>query len=103
MPEPGKKSGSSFSRKPRSVVVDLGSDATFQAETEQGVSKVRWMREGVVMGPSERWTIGAEGNRHSLTIHKVSFLDATNYAIIAGSSKVKFELKVKEPEWETGN
>ncbi|XP_051885676.1 myosin-binding protein C, cardiac-type [Pristis pectinata] len=101
MPEPGRKA-SSFTKKPRSAVVDVGSDAVFLAETEKGVSKVRWQRDGVDMGPSDRWTITAKENRHTLTIHKVSGLDAKTYAVIAGSSKVKFELKVKEPETVPG-
>lgn len=96
MPEPARKSGSSFTKKPRSVVVTPNSDATFVAETEKGGIKVRWQRDGVDMGPSDQWTITDEGTRHTLTIHKVSSLDAKSYAVIAGSSKVKFELKVKD-------
>lgn len=88
--------GSSFTKKPRSVVVTPNSDATFVAETEKGGIKVRWQRDGVDMGPSDQWTITDEGTRHTLTIHKVSSLDAKSYAVIAGSSKVKFELKVKD-------
>ncbi|XP_072906145.1 myosin-binding protein C, cardiac-type-like [Hemitrygon akajei] len=97
MPEPGRKA-SSFIKKPRSMVLSAGSDATFVAETEKGISKVRWQRDGVDLVASDRWTISAEENRHTLTIHRVSSLDAKIYAVIAGSSKVKFELKVTEPE-----
>ncbi|XP_072128220.1 myosin-binding protein C, cardiac-type [Mobula birostris] len=97
MPEPGRKA-SSFIKKPRSMVLSAGSDAIFVAETEKGISKVRWQRDGVDLVSSDRWTISAEENRHTLTIHRVSSLDAKIYAVIAGSSKVKFELKVTEPE-----
>ncbi|XP_038663237.1 myosin-binding protein C, cardiac-type-like isoform X1 [Scyliorhinus canicula] len=98
MPEAGRKTGSSFTKKPRSAVVNAGSDARFTAETEKGVVKVRWQRDGVDMVTSERWTITSEATMHSLTIHSASNNDNGVYAIIAGSSKVKFELKVKEPE-----
>ncbi|XP_043562237.1 myosin-binding protein C, cardiac-type-like [Chiloscyllium plagiosum] len=97
MPEVGRKPASSFTKKPRSAVFNVGSDATFAAETEKGVAKVRWQRHGADMAASERWTIVSEGTRHTLTIHSVSSLDSGVYAVIAGSSKVKFELKVKEP------
>ncbi|XP_078271732.1 myosin-binding protein C, cardiac-type-like [Rhinoraja longicauda] len=96
MPESARKSGSSFTKKPRSAVVTAGSDVTFVAETEKGGTKVRWQRDGVDMGPSDRWTITTEDTSHTLTIHKVSSTDAKGYAVIAGSSKVKFELKVKD-------
>ncbi|XP_041053921.1 myosin-binding protein C, cardiac-type isoform X2 [Carcharodon carcharias] len=97
MPEVGRKTGSSFTKKPRSAVLNTGSNATFTAETEKGVVKVRWQWDGVDMVPSERWSITSDGTRHTLTIHSVSTLDNGVYAVIAGSSKVKFELKVKEP------
>ncbi|XP_048463230.1 myosin-binding protein C, cardiac-type [Rhincodon typus] len=98
MPEAGRKPAPSFTKKPRSTVFNVGSDATFTAETEKGVAKVRWQRHGADMAASERWTISSEGTKHTLTIHAVSSLDSGVYTVIAGSSKVKFELKVKEPE-----
>ncbi len=38
------------------------------------------------------------GNMHSLTINNIVQEDAVGYAVIAGVSKVKFELKIKESE-----
>ncbi|XP_078060263.1 myosin-binding protein C, cardiac-type-like [Mustelus asterias] len=103
MPEAGRKTVSSFTKKPGSAVVNVGSDARFTAETEKGVVKVRWQRDGVDMVTSERWTITSEGTVHTLTIHSVSNFDNGAYAVIAGSSKVKFELKVKETASSTKN
>uniref|UniRef100_A0A8C3CT91 Myosin-binding protein C, cardiac-type n=1 Tax=Cairina moschata TaxID=8855 RepID=A0A8C3CT91_CAIMO len=73
------------------------STAVFEAETEKAGVKVKWQRAGTEITDSEKYVIKAEGNKHSLTINNVVKEDDVTYAVIAGSSKVKFELKVKEP------
>lgn len=69
----------------------------FEAETEKSGIKVKWQRAGTEITESEKYLIKTEGNKHSLTINNVGKEDDVTYAVIAGSSKVKFELKVKEP------
>ncbi|XP_008496476.1 myosin-binding protein C, cardiac-type [Calypte anna] len=98
MPEPVKKTVSAFSKKPKTAEVTAGSTAVFEAETEKSGVKVKWQRAGTDITDSEKYVIRAEGNKHSLTINNVGKEDDVTYAVIAGSSKVKFELKVKEPE-----
>ncbi|XP_047631766.1 myosin-binding protein C, cardiac-type [Phacochoerus africanus] len=96
MPEPGKKPVSAFSKKPRSVEVAAGSPAVFEAETERAGVKVRWQRAGSDISPSDKYGLAAEGTRHTLTVRDVGPADQGSYAVIAGSSKVKFDLKVLE-------
>ncbi|XP_017384708.1 myosin-binding protein C, cardiac-type isoform X3 [Cebus imitator] len=98
MPEPGKKPVSAFSKKPRSVEVAAGSPAVFEAETERAGVKVRWQHRGSDIGASDKYILAAEGTRHTLTVREVGPADQGAYAVIAGSSKVKFELKVTEAE-----
>ncbi|XP_006865193.1 PREDICTED: myosin-binding protein C, cardiac-type [Chrysochloris asiatica] len=98
MPEPGKKPVSAFSKKPRSAEVVAGSSAVFEAETERAGVKVRWQREGSDIGPSGKYSLETEGRRHTLTVQDVGPADQGSYAVIAGSSKVKFDLKVREAE-----
>uniref|UniRef100_I3MRW7 Myosin-binding protein C, cardiac-type n=1 Tax=Ictidomys tridecemlineatus TaxID=43179 RepID=I3MRW7_ICTTR len=107
MPEPGKKpvsqpptglSASAFSKKPRSTEVAAGSPAVFEAETERAGVKVRWQREGSDIAASDKYCLVAEGRRHTLTVQDVGPADQGCYAVIAGSSKVKFDLKVIEAE-----
>ncbi|XP_069640694.1 myosin-binding protein C, cardiac-type [Haliaeetus albicilla] len=98
MPEPVKKTVSAFTKKPKTTEVTAGSAAVFEAETEKAGIKVKWQRAGTEITESEKYVIKAEGNKHSLTINNVGKEDDVTYAVIAGSSKVKFELKVKEPE-----
>ncbi|XP_053114539.1 myosin-binding protein C, cardiac-type [Hemicordylus capensis] len=89
---------SAFTKKPRTTNVVAGGVAVFEAETEKTGIKVKWQRNGVEMTESEKYVIKSEGNKHSLTINNVGKEDDVMYAVIAGSSKVKFELKVNEPE-----
>uniref|UniRef100_A0A8B9DDQ8 Myosin-binding protein C, cardiac-type n=1 Tax=Anser cygnoides TaxID=8845 RepID=A0A8B9DDQ8_ANSCY len=89
---------SAFTKKPKTTEVTAGSTAVFEAETEKAGIKVKWQRAGTEITESEKYVIKAEGNKHSLTINNVVKEDDVTYAVIAGSSKVKFELKVKEPE-----
>ncbi|XP_067151654.1 myosin-binding protein C, cardiac-type [Apteryx mantelli] len=98
MPEPVKKTVSAFTKKPKTTELTAGSTAVFEAETEKAGIKVKWQRAGTEITESEKYVIKAEGNKHSLTINNVGKDDDVTYAVIAGSSKVKFELKVKEPE-----
>uniref|UniRef100_A0A8C4V038 Myosin-binding protein C, fast-type n=1 Tax=Falco tinnunculus TaxID=100819 RepID=A0A8C4V038_FALTI len=88
---------SAFTKKPKTTEVTAGSTAVFEAETEKAGIKVKWQRAGTEITESEKYVIKAEGNKHSLTINNVGKEDDVIYAVIAGSSKVKFELKVKEP------
>ncbi|XP_053416263.1 myosin-binding protein C, cardiac-type [Nycticebus coucang] len=98
MPEPGKKPVSVFSKKPRSMEVAAGSSAVFEAQTERAGVKVRWQRGGNDIGASDKYSLAAEGTQHTLTVRDVGPADQGSYAVIAGSSKVKFDLKVIEAE-----
>nr|XP_042705216.1 myosin-binding protein C, cardiac-type isoform X7 [Chrysemys picta bellii] len=98
MPEPAKKTASAFTKKPKTTEVVEGDTAVFEAETEKTGIKVKWQRAGAEMFENEKYIIKAEGNKHSLTINNIGREDDATYAVIAGSSKVKFDLKVKEPE-----
>ncbi|XP_004683619.1 PREDICTED: myosin-binding protein C, cardiac-type [Condylura cristata] len=100
MPEPGKKPVSAFSKKPRSAEVAAGSSAVFEATTERPGVQVRWQRAGGDISASDKYGLAAQGARHTLTVRDVGPADQGSYAVIAGSSKVKFDLKVTEAEKE---
>lgn len=88
---------SAFTKKPKTQTAEIGATVIFEAETEKPV-KVRWLRDSKDIASSYKYTISAEGNLHSLTINNIAQEDALGYAVIAGMSKVKFELKIKESE-----
>ncbi|XP_043938759.1 myosin-binding protein C, cardiac-type isoform X2 [Protopterus annectens] len=96
MPEPTKKAASAFTKKPKTTEVNVGETVVFEAETEKANLKVKWQRDGADITASDKYVIKSEGKTYSLTINNVVKEDDVVYAVIAGSSKVKFELKVKE-------
>uniref|UniRef100_A0A673JW73 Myosin-binding protein C, cardiac-type n=1 Tax=Sinocyclocheilus rhinocerous TaxID=307959 RepID=A0A673JW73_9TELE len=98
MPEATKKTVSAFTKKPNTQTAEIEATVIFEAETEKPDVKVRWQRDSKDISSSYKYTISAEGNMHSLTINNVVQEDAVGYAVIAGVSKVKFELKIKESE-----
>lgn len=66
----------------------------FEAVTEKPDAKVKWQCNSKDVAAGGRYAIAADGNRHSLSIRDVTGEDANTYAVIAGGSKVKFDLKV---------
>lgn len=66
----------------------------FEAETEKPDAKVKWQCNSKDIASNNKYVITANGNKHSLTIKAITKEDANVYAVIAGGSKVKFELKV---------
>ncbi|RXM34403.1 Myosin-binding protein C, cardiac-type, partial [Acipenser ruthenus] len=94
---------SAFTKKPKSSEAVAGGTVVFEAETEKKDTKVKWQRDSADIVASEKYLITADGNKHSLTINSISKEDDVVYSAIAGSSKVKFELKVKEQQEKTEN
>uniref|UniRef100_A0A672F314 Myosin-binding protein C, fast-type n=1 Tax=Salarias fasciatus TaxID=181472 RepID=A0A672F314_SALFA len=85
---------SAFAKKPKTQEAEEGSSVVFEAETEKPDAKVKWQCNSKDITNGEKYVIAADGNKHSLTIVAVCKEDANVYAVIAGSSKVKFDLKV---------
>lgn len=85
---------SAFAKKPKTCEAEEGSSVVFEAETEKPDAKVKWQCSSKDIASGNKYFMTAEGNKHSLTIKDVSKEDANVYAVIAGGSKVKFELKV---------
>ncbi|KAJ3594015.1 hypothetical protein NHX12_006347, partial [Muraenolepis orangiensis] len=85
---------SAFVKKPKSQEAVEGSRVVFEAETEKPNAKVKWQCGARDVASDGTHVITADGNKHSLAIGAVTQGDASVYAVIAGGSKVKFELKV---------
>ncbi|KAM9860533.1 myosin-binding protein C, cardiac-type [Aulostomus maculatus] len=94
MPEPVKKAVSAFARKPKTQEAEEGSSVVFEAQTEKPDAKVKWQCNSKDIASGNKYVITADGNKHSLTIKAIAKEDATVFAVIAGGSKVKFELRV---------
>uniref|UniRef100_A0A669ETT6 Myosin binding protein C3 n=1 Tax=Oreochromis niloticus TaxID=8128 RepID=A0A669ETT6_ORENI len=81
-------------KKPKTQEAEEGSSVIFEAETEKPDAKVKWQCNSKDIASDSKYIIAADGNKHSLTIKAITKEDASVYAVIAGGSKVKFELKV---------
>ncbi|KAK1168881.1 myosin-binding protein C, slow-type-like isoform X4 [Acipenser oxyrinchus oxyrinchus] len=95
MPEPTKKSGSAFAKKPKSLQVCAGSTAEFTAETAKPEVKVKWQKDGKDIQASNKYIIKQDQTLHTLIINDASKEDDVVYSVISGTSKVKFEMKIK--------
>ncbi|KAM9764720.1 myosin-binding protein C, cardiac-type [Menidia menidia] len=99
MPEPVKKAVSAFAKKPKTQEAEEGSNVVFEAETEKADAKVKWQCNSKDIASGDKYVMTVDGNKHSLTVRAVTKEDANVYAVIAGGSKVKFELRVvSKPE-----
>ncbi|XP_041071614.1 myosin-binding protein C, cardiac-type-like [Carcharodon carcharias] len=98
MPEPTKKAASAFTKKPKTLEVTARSAAEFVAETGKADAKVKWQRDGKDIQASDKYVIKSEGVQHRLIVNNAAKEDEVVYAVISGTSKVKFELKVKQEE-----
>ncbi|XP_071062867.1 myosin-binding protein C, cardiac-type [Pseudochaenichthys georgianus] len=94
MPEPVKKTVSAFAKKPKTQEAEEGSSVLFEAETEKPDAKVKWQCNSKDIVTGDKYVITAAGNKHSLAVKAITKEDANVYAVIAGGSKVKFDLKV---------
>ncbi|KAA8595722.1 hypothetical protein FQN60_011013 [Etheostoma spectabile] len=94
MPEPVKKAVSAFAKKPKTQEAEEGSCVVFEAETEKNDAKVKWQCNSKDIASGDKYVITADGKKHSLAIKAITKEDANVYTVIAGSSKVKFDLKV---------
>ncbi|GCC37657.1 hypothetical protein chiPu_0016162 [Chiloscyllium punctatum] len=93
---------SAFTKKPKTLEVVAGGGAEFVAETGKADAKVKWQRDGKDIQASDKYVIKSEGVQHTLTVNSVTKEDEVVYAVISGTSKVKFELKVKQEGTPTG-
>ncbi|XP_031702198.1 myosin-binding protein C, cardiac-type isoform X3 [Anarrhichthys ocellatus] len=99
MPEPVKKAVSAFAKKPKSQEAEEGSSVVFEAETGKPDAKVKWQCNSKDIASGDKYLITADGNKHSLALKAITKEDANVYGVIAGGSKVKFDLKVlSKPE-----
>nr|DBA19681.1 TPA: hypothetical protein GDO54_015481 [Pyxicephalus adspersus] len=60
--------------------VEEEEDVTFQVQVNTERGEVRWVKQGVVIQPSDRFTLEDTGSTHKLTIHGVQASDRGRYS-----------------------
>ncbi|XP_041117501.1 obscurin-like protein 1 isoform X2 [Polyodon spathula] len=64
-----------FTKKMEAVIAEEHGEATLEVEISLESGEVQWMRQGVVIQPSPKFTLSAKGRKRSLTVHNLTFSD----------------------------
>ncbi|KAK1166274.1 obscurin-like isoform X1 [Acipenser oxyrinchus oxyrinchus] len=64
-----------FTKKMEAVIAEEHGEATLEVEVSLESGEVQWMRQGVVIQPSPKFTLSAKGRKRSLTVHSLTFSD----------------------------
>ncbi|MGH0116900.1 UNVERIFIED_CONTAM: hypothetical protein FKN15_040889 [Acipenser sinensis] len=64
-----------FTKKMEAVIAEEHGEATLEVEVSLETGEVQWMRQGVVIQPSPKFTLTAKGRKRSLTVHNLTFSD----------------------------
>ncbi|XP_033900759.3 obscurin-like isoform X1 [Acipenser ruthenus] len=64
-----------FTKKMEAVIAEEHGEATLEVEVSLESGEVQWMRQGVVIQPSPKFTLSAKGRKRSLTVHNLTFSD----------------------------
>uniref|UniRef100_A0A8C2KXV9 Obscurin-like protein 1 n=1 Tax=Cyprinus carpio TaxID=7962 RepID=A0A8C2KXV9_CYPCA len=62
------------------VVAEEFGEATLEVEVSLETAEVQWMRQGVVIHPGSKFTLKQNGQKRSLTIHKLTLSDRGTYS-----------------------
>ncbi|XP_018590992.2 obscurin-like isoform X2 [Scleropages formosus] len=68
-----------FTKKMHSVAFEEYGEATLEVEVSRESGEVRWMRQGVVIKPGAKFTLGQSGRKRTLAIHKLALSDQGSY------------------------
>ncbi|XP_069838691.1 obscurin-like protein 1 isoform X2 [Dendropsophus ebraccatus] len=69
-----------FSKGLEDVEVEEEQDVTFEVEVTTEKAEVHWVKQGIVIQPSDRFTLQDCGHNHTLTIHCVQASDRGRYS-----------------------
>ncbi|XP_041119579.1 obscurin-like protein 1 isoform X2 [Polyodon spathula] len=64
-----------FTKKMETVIAEEHGEAMLEVEVSVESGEVQWMRQGVVIQPSPKFTLSAKGRKRSLTVHNLTFSD----------------------------
>ncbi|XP_051787148.1 obscurin-like protein 1a isoform X2 [Erpetoichthys calabaricus] len=68
-----------FTKKLEAVIGEEHGEATLEVEVSLESGEVQWMRQGVVIQSSPKFTLNASGKKRSLTVHNLSISDRGTY------------------------
>lgn len=84
-----------FTRPLQDTLAHADGMVTLRCEVGKPKADVQWLRNGVEIVPSRRYTIRADGIERSLTIHRLTRDDAGEYACESKDDRTAAILKVE--------
>uniref|UniRef100_A0A671T4K2 Obscurin like cytoskeletal adaptor 1b n=1 Tax=Sinocyclocheilus anshuiensis TaxID=1608454 RepID=A0A671T4K2_9TELE len=77
------------------VVAEEFGEATLEVEVSLETAEVQWMRQGVVIHPGSKFTLKQNGQKRSLTIHKLTLSDRGTYSCETLHDRTRAKLTVE--------
>ncbi|XP_038835461.1 obscurin-like protein 1 [Salvelinus namaycush] len=84
-----------FTKKMEAVMAEEYGDATMETEVSLDTGEVQWMRQGVVIQPGPRHTLGQSGLKRSLTICNLNLSDRGTYRCETLHDRTQVKLNVE--------
>lgn len=84
-----------FTKKMIPVVAEEYSEATLEVEVSLDSGEVQWMRQGVLIHPGAKYTLKHNGQKRSLTIHKLAMSDRGTYSCETLHDRTQAQLTVE--------
>lgn len=84
-----------FTKKMEAVMAEEFGDATLETEISLETGEVQWMRQGVVIQPGPRHTLGQDGCKRSLTIQNLTLSDRGTYRCETLHDRTQVKLNVE--------
>jgi len=84
-----------FVRPLRDTVAHADGMVTLRCDVCKPKADVQWLRDGVELAPSRRFTIRADGVERSLTIHRLTREDSGEYTCESRDDRTAAALRVE--------
>ncbi|KTG43782.1 hypothetical protein cypCar_00009181 [Cyprinus carpio] len=85
-----------FTKSMDPVVAEEFGEATLEVEVSLETAEVQWMRQGVVIHPGSKFTLKQNGQKRSLTIHKLTLSDRGTYSCETLHDSTQAKLTVEQ-------
>ncbi|RXM28980.1 Obscurin [Acipenser ruthenus] len=84
-----------FTKKMEAVIAEEHGEATLEVEVSLESGEVQWMRQGVVIQPSPKFTLSAKGRKRSLTVRNLTFSDQGTFCCETLHDRTQGKLNVE--------
>ncbi|KAL8182984.1 UNVERIFIED_CONTAM: hypothetical protein K2H54_010659 [Gekko kuhli] len=84
-----------FVQTQRDLAVEEGQDVHLEVELSLENAEVQWMKQGILLQPSVKYSMEAQGHRRALTIHNVELSDRGTYRCESLHDRTQARLSVE--------